>query len=906
MLSGHEIRRKFLDFFARHGHTIVPSSSLVPGNDPTLLFTNAGMVQFKDVFLGTDKRPYTRATSAQKCMRVSGKHNDLESVGPSPRHHTFFEMLGNFSFGDYFKREAIHWAYTFLVKELGLDPDRLYFTVHYTDDEAYRIWVEEIGVPPERVVRMGDATNFWQMADVGPCGPTTEIHYDFFPEKGRLEGEELAYHLDDNPEDRFLELWNLVFMQFNQKPDGSREPLPKHGVDTGMGLERITMVMQGVRSTYDTDLFLPIMDTIQKLAGHTDKERREQYVPYRVIADHVRAATFLIADGVVPGNEHRNYVCRMIIRRAARFGRKLGFEGPFMAPIAETVIREYGAVYPELEREKDTILDTITREEARFARTVERGMAYLEGLIRDLKARGERVIPGEEAFRLYTTYGFPMELTRDIAREEGLEVDEEGFREAFERHREVSGAGRAMGPLGGEDVPIYQEALEELQAQGALGPEGVEYDPYNALEVEGPVLALFHQGQRIEEAEPGMEVEVLLPRTGFYVEAGGQVSDTGVIHALEGPGVWEIEVTDTRKPAAGVIVHVGKVRRGRPRAGDMAVAKVDALRRKDIMRNHTATHLLHWALRKVLGPSARQAGSLVAPDRLRFDFTWPDPLTPEQLRRIEAEVNRAVLEDHPVRVVFKPREEAIAEGAIALFGEKYGEIVRTIQIGREQVFSYELCGGTHLSRTGEVGMFLITGEGSVGAGVRRIEAVTGRRAYELVRHRFDVLERAAAVLQTLPEHVDEKAEALRRDYEAAQRALQDLRRRLAEARFRELLAQPEYVAEVPFIAAYFEGMPADILRTLADRFRQKFGTGVAVLAGSSNGRPVFVVAVTQDLVARGIRADALARHVAQAVGGGGGGKPTLAQAGGKDLNRVHEALQRARPWLEAKLREGQA
>ena len=900
-MSGHEIRRTFLKFFESKGHTIVPSSSLVPGDDPTLLFTNAGMVQFKDVFLGTDKRPYTRATTCQKCMRVSGKHNDLEAVGPSPRHHTFFEMLGNFSFGDYFKREAIHWAYELLTQVYGIPPDRLYFTVHHSDDEAFRIWVEEIGVPPERVAKMGDATNFWQMADVGPCGPTTEIHYDFFPERGQLVGEELAYHLDANPEDRFLELWNLVFMQFNQKPDGTREPLPAPGVDTGMGLERITMVLQGVRSTYDTDLFLPIMARIQELAGHTAQERQEHYVPYRVIADHVRAATFLIADGVVPGNEHRNYVCRMIIRRAARFGRKIGFTQPFMAPIAEVVIREYGHVYPELERERETILQTLTREEERFARTIERGLAHLEQLVRELKAQGKAVIPGEEAFRLYTTYGFPLELTRDIAREEGLSVDEEGFRKAFEEHRLVSGAGKAMGPLGGEDVDVYREALEELQARGELGPEGVEYDPYSTLEVEGPVLALFHRGKRVQEAEPGMEVEVLLPRTCFYVEAGGQVSDTGIIYAAEGPEPWEIEVTDTRKPAAGVIVHVGRVRKGRPRVGDLAIARVDAQRRKDIMRNHTATHLLHWALRTVLGPTARQAGSLVAPDRLRFDFTWPEPLTPDQLRKIEAEVNRAILEDYPVRVVFKKREEALAEGAIALFGEKYGEVVRTIQIGRHEPFSYELCGGTHLTRTGDIGLFLIVGESSVAAGVRRIEAVTGRRAYEFVRQRLDVLERTAHILQTLPETVDEQAQQLVHSLEEARKQVKDLQRRLAEERFRGLLEKPEQVRGVPVVTAYLEGMPAEVLRTLADRFRQKHPTGVAVLAGSTNGRPVFVVAVSPDLVARGIRADQLARHVAQAVGGGGGGKPTLAQAGGEDLSRVPAALQRVRPWLEAQL-----
>ncbi len=900
-LSGHQIRQMFLDFFASKGHTIVPSSSLVPGDDPTLLFTNAGMVQFKDVFLGTDKRPYTRATTVQKCMRVSGKHNDLENVGPSPRHHTFFEMLGNFSFGDYFKREAIHWAYELLTKVYGLDPNRLYYTVHKDDDEAYRIWVEEVGVPAERVVRMGDKTNFWQMADVGPCGPTSEIHYDFYPERGQLKGEELAYHLDENPEDRFLELWNLVFMQFNQKPDGTREPLPRTGIDTGMGLERITMVLQGVDNSYDTDLFSPIMDRIQELAGHTDEERQANLVPYRVIADHGRAATFLIADGVVPGNEGRNYVVRMIIRRAARFGRKIGFDRPFLAKIADVVIREYSHVYPELERNREVIFDTLTREEARFAQTVDSGLAHLEHLLDELKAKGETVLPGEEAFRLYATYGLPMELTRDVAREHGLEVDEEGFRRAMEEHRIRSGKGKAMGPLGGEDVDVYRRVLETLQAEGKLGPEGVVYDPYSDLEVEGPVLALLVNGQPVQEAEPGQEVEVILPKTSFYVEAGGQVSDTGLIYAAEGPEPWEIQVTDTRRPAAGIIVHVGRVRRGRPRVGDVAIARVDAQRRKDIMRNHTATHLLHWALQKVLGPHAKQAGSLVAPDYLRFDFNHPEPLTQEELRRIEAEVNRAILEDYPVRVVYKPFREAIAEGAMALFTEKYGDVVRTIQIGREEPFSYELCGGTHLTRTGEIGVFLITYEGSVSANVRRIEAVTGRKAYELIRQRFDALEEAAHTLKTVPEAVPQRVRALVSEVDAARKEARRLREELARQAFEQKLAQPEMVAGVPVVTAYIHGADAETLRSLSDRFRSRYPAGVVVLAGDAGGRPVFIVGVGKPLVERGIKAGDLAKHVAEAVGGGGGGRPTLAQAGGKDVQRIPDALARVRPWLEQRL-----
>jgi len=899
-MTGDQIRDAFLKFFESKGHTIVPSSSLVPGGDQTLLFTNAGMVQFKDVFLGLDKRPYTRATTVQRCMRVSGKHNDLENVGPSPRHHTFFEMLGNFSFGDYFKREAITWAYELLTQVYGLDPDRLYFTVHHSDDEAYHIWVDEVGVPAERVARLGDATNFWQMADVGPCGPTSEIHYDFFPERGQLYGEELAYHLDDNPEDRFLEIWNLVFMQFNQAPDGTRTPLPKTGIDTGMGLERITMILQGVDNSYDTDLFTPIMDTIQRLAGHTDAQRAEHLVAYRVVADHTRAATFLIGDGVVPGNESRNYVCRMIIRRAARFGSKIGFHEPFMAQVAETVIERFGHVYPEIVKHRDAILETITREEIRFARTVEEGTAHLEDLMARLEAQGKHVIEGEEAFQLYATYGLPLEITRDIAKERGLDVDEAGFHQAMEAHRVASGKGKTFGPLVEDDVEAYRALAERLQAEGKLPPEGVRYDPYRTLEVEGEVLALLKDNQPVESATEGDVVAVVLPETCFYVEAGGQVSDTGTIVSVAEPR-WEIRVTDTRKPAAGLVVHIGEVVKGTPRVGDRALAAVDAARRKDIMRNHTATHLLHAALHAVLGEHARQAGSLVAPDRLRFDFTHPEALTREQLRRIEQWVNDAVAADYPVQVAFKKREEAIAEGAMALFGEKYGEIVRTITIGEAEPISRELCGGTHLSRTGDVGAFFITSESSAAAGVRRIEAVTGRGAYAFARRRLDALEEAAALLKTPPESVPEKVAHLQADLAESRKEAATLRREAAAAAVEKQLAEPQEVAGVPVLAVEVPNADADALRRLADRFRQMHPTGVAVLATVRAGRPLIVAAVSQDLTPRGLHAGKLAQYVAGFVGGGGGGKPTLAQAGGKDPARLDEALQAVAGWVEKNL-----
>ncbi|RME90091.1 MAG: alanine--tRNA ligase, partial [Anaerolineae bacterium] len=633
-LTGAEIRQSFIDFFVNEaGHTFVPSSSLVPGGDATLLFTNAGMVQFKDVFLGTDKRPYTRAVNSQKCMRVAGKHNDLEDVGRDDTHHTFFEMLGNWSFGDYYKKEAIAWAWRLLTEVWGLPKERLWATCFKdekgeipTDEEAAEHWRAQPGFNPDHVLFFGRKENFWEMADTGPCGPCSEIHLDLGPEhcdKQEVEGHVCRVNGDCA---RFLELWNLVFMQYNRTSETHLDPLPATHVDTGMGLERIVAVLQGVDSNYKTDLFKPTLDVLRSLTGDSEEEMYANFTPYRVIADHGRAATFLIADGVVPGNTGRNYVCRMIIRRAARFGSKLGLHEPFLAQVAEAVIQTYGEFYPELVENRAAILDNLTREERRFARTVEGGLAHLDDLLEKMQARGEKVLDGAAAFDLYATYGLPLEITRDVAREQGLDVDEVGFRAAMEEHRLASGGGKAMGPLGGEDAEMYASLLEDLQKAGKLGPEGVEHNPYGDLETEGEVLALVVDGEPVSEAHAGDRVEVLLPRTGFYVESGGQVSDTGYIVSFSsgsGEG-WKIRVTDMRKPAAGVVVHVGEVVEGIPRVGDAALASVDRERRHDIMRNHTATHLLHRELRAVLGEHARQAGSLVAPDRLRFDFTHPE------------------------------------------------------------------------------------------------------------------------------------------------------------------------------------------------------------------------------------------------------------------------------------------
>jgi alanyl-tRNA synthetase len=620
-----------------------------------------------------------------------------------------------------------------------------------------------------------------------------------------------------------------------------------------------------------------------------------------VIADHGRAAAFLIADGVVPGNTGRNYISRMIIRRAARFGGKIGLNRPFLAEVARRVIENYGSFYPELVRNREAILSNITREEERFQRTLESGVARLDSLLAQVASQG-RLLPGDQAFELYATYGLPLEITRDIAREQGFEVDESGFRQAMERHRLASGAGEAFGPLGGEDVEIYRLLLADLQAGGKLGPEGVRYNPYEWLQVEGPLLALLRSGQPVPQAQVGDRVEVVLPETGFYIESGGQVSDTGVIYAVAEPG-WEIRVDEIRRPAAGIIVHAGEVVRGTPQAGDLAIGQVDARRRQDIMRNHTATHLLHAELRAVLGEHARQAGSLVAPDRLRFDFTHPEALTSAQIERIEAGVNQAILGDYRLNIAFKSLQEAIGEGAIALFGEKYGETVRNITIGEPEAFSNELCGGTHVEETGDIGLFLITSEGSAAAGIRRIEAVTGRGAYELVQRRFRLLKQVTARLSTTPDEAPDRVQDLLGELDEARRQVAGMRTEMAAGEFARQLESVPSVGGVPVLAAVLPEADAGTLRQMADRFRQRYPSGVVMLASvSADGRPVLIAAVSEDLVKRGLHAGELVKFVAQPLGGGGGGRPTMAQAGGKDASKLGEALASVPAWIEQKLR----
>ncbi len=796
-LSGDKIRQDFIDFFVeKYAHSFVPSSSLVPGGDQTLLFTNAGMVQFKDVFLGTDKRPYTRAVNSQKCMRVAGKHNDLEDVGRDDTHHTFFEMLGNWSFGDYYKKEAIAWAWELLTEVWGLPKERIWATCFKDekgeipqDDEAAAEWRRQPGMNPEQILFFGRKDNFWEMADVGPCGPCSEIHFDRGPAYCNMQ--DVPGHVCQVNGDcqRYLELWNLVFIQYNRLGPSELEPLPATHVDTGMGFERIVSVLQETPSNYKTDLFLPLLDVVQELARHDDDQRDANLTPYRVIADHARAAAFLIADGVVPGNTGRNYICRMIIRRAARFGGKISLNEPFMAHVAARVIEAYGPFYPELERNRGAILSNLTREEERFQRTLESGLARLENYLARLAENGETTLPGDQAFELYATYGLPLEITRDILGEQGMGVDERGFHQAMEQHRLDSGVGDPFGPLGGEDVQVYRDLREELIAQGKLEPDGVAYDPYQWLQVDGAVLALLRDGQAVQSAGPGDKVEILLPRTGFYVESGGQVSDTGQIVSAKG---WEIRVQEMRKPAAGIITHVGEVIRGEPQVGDLAIARVDSQRRQDIMRNHTGTHLLHAELRRVLGDHARQAGSLVAPDRLRFDFTHPQAVAAAEIARIERGVNQAILNNYHLNIAFKPLQEAIEEGAIALFGEKYADTVRNITIGEPQVFSNELCGGTHVEDTGDIGLFLITSEGSAAAGIRRIEAVTGRGAYELVERRFQTLKQTAGLLGASLDETTVKAGDLIADLNQARKEAAALRRNLAALNFSNQLVKSRW------------------------------------------------------------------------------------------------------------------
>jgi alanyl-tRNA synthetase len=891
-LPAAEIRRRFLAFFEARGHAVVPSASLIPAGDQTLLFTNSGMVQFKEVFTGAETRSYTRAVDVQRCLRVAGKHNDFEEVGRTPRHHTFFEMMGNWSFGDYFKREAIHWAWEFLTAELGLPAERLAATTYSDDEVAWAIWRDEIGLPPERMARWGevdagDDKNFWRMAETGPCGPCSEIHYD----RGAhlSEGPHcVPDHSEQCP--RWLEIWNLVFMEFNQLPDGPRVPLPFPSVDTGLGLERLASVLQGVLTNYDTDLFTPIHETLRRLLGHDPEGFEAERFSYQVIADHSRAITFLVADGVLPSNEGRGYVLRRILRRAVRHGRLLGRREPFLVETAATVIDVMADAYPYLRDERERILATIAREEAQFARTLDAGTVHLEEALIPLTDAepvvGRRpeevpadapVLPGTVAFKLHDTYGFPVDLTVELAAEHGVRVDRKGFEAALAEQRERSRGGRkAELARHAELLGLYESILRRTGDTAFLG--------YETTEAEGTVAAIVRDGVAYDELTGHGEAEVILDRTPFYAEGGGQVGDRGELREAGGGSVL-FEVADTQRPTGGLVVHRGTLR-GRLRVGETVAAVVDADRRARTMRNHTATHLLHRALRNVAGPSAKQAGSLVAPDYLRFDYPFDRALTDDEKRAIEDEVRRVVREDRPVSIAFMPMGEAIANGADAFFDEKYGETVRTIRV---QDYSFELCGGTHCRASGQIGSFVITGDRSIGSGMRRIEALTGDGADDHLRERALLLEAAAERLGAQsPDAVLDRIAALEAE-------LREAKRRLREGgggapKPGDLAGRAEEVAPgVRLVAAAGAWESIDALKGAAKDVRGILGSGVVALVLDAD-EPQLFVTVSDDLVGRGIAAGELVRGAMAALGGKGGGRPEMAQGKGSRRDGIGEAL----------------
>jgi alanyl-tRNA synthetase len=853
-MTSSEIRASFLEFFRKNGHSVVPSSSLVPGNDPTLLFTNAGMVQFKDVFLGKEARDYSRAATSQRCVRAGGKHNDLENVGYTARHHTFFEMLGNFSFGDYFKKEAIHFAWNFVTVTLGIPKDRLWVTVYKEDDEAARIWTEEIGVDPTRCTRMGEQSNFWSMGETGPCGPCTEIFYD--------HGAEIAGGPPGSPDedgDRYVEIWNLVFMQYDRSADGELVPLPKPSVDTGMGLERVAAVMQGVHSNYDIDLFKSLIRAAAEITGTNDLESSS----LRVIADHIRACTFLIIDGVVPSNEGRGYVLRRIIRRAIRHGHKLGQTQPFFHKLVATLVREMGSYYGELVSGEARATQVLAQEETRFAETLTTGMALLDAETAKLTSS---VIPGETVFRLYDTYGFPLDLTADVARERGLTIDQAGFDAAMEAQR---GRARAASKFG-------TDLRESVKLPGKT-----EFSGYDHSTASGKVTALIFDGAVVDAMRPGQEGQVVLDQTPFYAESGGQVGDTGTLTT----DTARFTVRDTRKIGAS-FAHVGVLESGELRLGDLVQAQVDDSRRQSIALNHSATHLVHAALREVLGKHVLQKGSLVAPDRLRFDFAHTQPVSADELHRVEELVNAAIRRNAPVETRVMALDEAVAAGAMSLFGEKYESDVRVLSIGD---FSMELCGGTHVKRAGDIGFFKIISESGVAAGVRRIEAVTGQAAFDWVIRTDHVLRDVAAMLRGSREDVDEKVRELVERSRRLEKEVQQLKSKLASGQSGDLSTQAKDVGGIKVLAAQVDGADTKALRDAMDRLRDKLGSSVIVLAAVNEGKVVLVAGVSADLLAE-FKAGEIVGAVAAQVGGRGGGRADFAQAGGTQPENLGAAL----------------
>ncbi|HDR9080938.1 alanine--tRNA ligase [Burkholderia vietnamiensis] len=874
-MKAAEIREKFLKFFESKGHTIVRSSSLVPGNDPTLMFTNSGMVQFKDVFLGTDQRPYTRATTAQRSVRAGGKHNDLENVGYTARHHTFFEMLGNFSFGDYFKHDAIRFAWELLTTVYQLPKDKLWVTVYQEDDEAYDIWAKEVGVPTERIIRIGDnkgaryaSDNFWTMGDTGPCGPCTEIFYDHGPD---VWGGPPGSPEEDG--DRYIEIWNLVFMQFNRDAQGNMTRLPKQSVDTGMGLERLAAVLQHVHSNYEIDLFQNLIKAAARVTETADLNNNS----LKVIADHIRACSFLIVDGVIPGNEGRGYVLRRIVRRAIRHGYKLGRKGAFFHKLVADLVAEMGAAYPELKEAEQRVTDVLRQEEERFFETIEHGMSILEAALADVEAKGGKVLDGELAFKLHDTYGFPLDLTADVCRERGMTVDEPAFDDAMARQREQA---RAAGKF---------KATQGLEYTGAKttfhGYEEIAFD-------DAKVVALYVEGSSVGEVKAGQDAVVVLDHTPFYAESGGQVGDQGVL----ANAATRFAVADTLKVQADVIGHHGTLEQGTLKVGDVLRAEIDAQRRARTQRNHSATHLMHKALREVLGAHVQQKGSLVDADKTRFDFAHNAPLTDDEIRRVEQIVNDEILANAPGIVRVMPYDEAVKGGAMALFGEKYGDEVRVLDLG----FSRELCGGTHVQRTGDIGLFKIVVEGGVAAGIRRVEAITGDNAVRYVQELDARVNEAAAALKAQPSELTQRIAQVQEQVKSLEKELGALKSKLASSQGDELAQQAVEVGGVFVLAATLDGADAKTLRETVDKLKDKLKSAAIVLAAVEGGKVSLIAGVTPE-ASKKVKAGELVNFVAQQVGGKGGGRPDMAQAGGTEPANLPGALAGVKGWIEARL-----
>ena len=871
-MKSAKIRQAFLNYFAEQGHDIVASSSLVPGNDPTLLFTNAGMVQFKDVFLGQEKRANNRATSSQRCVRAGGKHNDLENVGYTARHHTFFEMLGNFSFGDYFKREAIRFAWDFLTKELGLPEEKLWVTVFEDDDEAADIWLKEMGVSAERFSRMGEKDNFWAMGDTGPCGPCSEIFYD--------HGESVPGGPPGSPDedgDRYIEIWNLVFMQFNRSADGTMKPLPKPSVDTGMGLERIAAVMQNVHSNYEIDLFQHIIREVARISGTEDLKNSS----LNVIADHIRSCAFLVVDGVIPANEGRGYVLRRIIRRAIRHGHKLGINEPFFHKLVAPLSEEMGEAYPELVSNKSRVEETLLAEERQFSRTLDNGMSILEKAISELQ---DKVIPGETVFRLYDTYGFPVDLTGDIARERGLSLDMDGFEAEMAQQKAQARSASQF------------ETTEALDIQLE---KGTNFVGYNALEADATVLALFHENQPVEKLIEGQTGIVILDTTPLYAESGGQVGDCGTLKNAK----LNFTVKDTRKQGE-YFLHMGILEQGELVVGEALGCSVDNSLRQPIALNHSATHLMHAALRNILGTHVQQKGSLVSPRYLRFDFSHNQPLSESELRQIETMVNQQILANAEVGKQVMSMDDAKEKGAMALFGEKYGDEVRVVSMGARTAegteFSIELCGGTHVNRTGDIGLFKILQESGIAAGVRRIEAVTGSAAVALVQDNEDRLKQIAGVLKSGTDVVVERVEQLSAANRQLEKELDQLKAKLASSQGSDLASQAEEIKGVMVLAAIVEGLDSKALRETTDQLKNKLGSAVVVLAAVSGDKVSLVAGVTSDVTDR-VKAGDLVNEVARKVGGKGGGRPDMAMAGGNSPDQLPEAISQVKQYVTSLL-----